>query len=173
MRAGSTILETERVRLREFTHRDLDALAAMVADAEQMGFYPSTRSRDEAQQWIERNRALYATHRFGFWLIEDINGRTFLGYAGIRPITIEGADEIEMGWHTAKDVWNQGIATHAAAACRDLAFTRFAMSRLVATIDPSHTASLRVAEKIGMQLEKEASLDGWTCLVYSVSRPQT
>src|SRR5437870_4406345 len=34
------IAETERLRLREFTRNDLDELAAMVADPEQMRFYP-------------------------------------------------------------------------------------------------------------------------------------
>jgi hypothetical protein len=40
----------------------------------------------------------------------------------------------------------------------DLAFTRFDILRLVATIDPTHTAPLRVADKIGMNPEKQAVL---------------
>lgn len=76
-----------------------------------------------------------------------------------------------MGWHTMKHVWNQGIATDAATACRDFAFTRLEVSRLVAIIDPDNPASMRVANKIGMQLEKEAVVDGWHCLLYSVERP--
>jgi RimJ/RimL family protein N-acetyltransferase len=169
----TTVVETPRLRLREFTEADLDVLAAMVADAEQMRFYPRTRTRDESEQWINRNLALYAGHGFGFWVIEEVHRGDFLGYAGIRPLTIDGVEEIEMGWHTMKYVWNQGIATHAAIACRDLALYRFDILRLVATIDPAHTASLRVAHKVGMQLEKQAVLDGWPCLVYSVdqSRP--
>jgi [ribosomal protein S5]-alanine N-acetyltransferase len=75
-----------------------------------------------------------------------------------------------MGWHTLKRVWNQGIATHAAAACRDLAFTRLDVPRLVALIDPGNPPSIRVATKIGMQLEKKAVIDDWPCLVYSVER---
>jgi hypothetical protein len=35
-----TILETERLKLREFDQDDLDELAAMVGDKEQMTFYP-------------------------------------------------------------------------------------------------------------------------------------
>ena len=44
------------------------------------------------------------------------------------------------------------------------------ISRLVATIDPGHAASLRVASKIGMQPEKESIQDGWRCILYSVER---
>lgn len=75
-----------------------------------------------------------------------------------------------MGWHTLKHVWHQGIATHAAAACRDYAFTRLDISRLVALIDRANPPSIRVAIKIGMRLEKEAVVDERPCLVYSVER---
>jgi RimJ/RimL family protein N-acetyltransferase len=163
-------VRTARLKLREFTDADLDVLAPMVADPEQMRFYPSARTKDEARRWIERNLALYNSHGFGFWLIEDAHRFDFLGYAGIRPITIDGTHEIEMGWHTAKRVWNQGVATHAAEACRDLAFDRFDIQRLVATIDPAHEASLRVAAKIGMSPQKQTVLEGWPCVVYSLDR---
>lgn len=77
--------------------------------------------------------------------------------------------EVEIGWHTKKHFWG-GLATEAAAACRDLGFARFDIPRLVATIDPKNAPSLRVADKIGMELESEAVLDGWACLLYSVER---
>jgi RimJ/RimL family protein N-acetyltransferase len=38
------ILETERMRLRQFTQDDLDELAAMVADEDQMTFYPRPKT---------------------------------------------------------------------------------------------------------------------------------
>ena len=53
----------------------------------------------------------------------------------------------------------------------DLAFGRFGLERLVATIDPDHEASRRVAEKIGMHVEKETVLDdGFACVVYATQR---
>jgi RimJ/RimL family protein N-acetyltransferase len=42
------ILETPRIRLRPFTHGDLDTLATMVEDEEQMRFYPRLKTGDEA-----------------------------------------------------------------------------------------------------------------------------
>ena len=180
-----TILETLRVRLREFTMNDLDVVALMMADKEQMRF-PQTRTRDETQVWIEDNLGFYQQHGFGFWLMESVGDGRFLGYCGIRPgwwqragdttatthaMPLEGPEDIEMGWHTKKRFWRQGLATEAATACRDLAFTRFEIPRLVATIDPANIASVKVAEKIGMQLENETVLEGWPCLVYSVERP--
>lgn len=65
----TAILQTTRTALREFEETDLGALAAMVADEDQMGFYPRPKTRDEASAWIERNLTLYQAHGFdsGSW----------------------------------------------------------------------------------------------------------
>jgi RimJ/RimL family protein N-acetyltransferase len=167
----TTIVETTRMRLREFSEADLGNLTVMVTDQDQMRFYPRPKTRDEALAWIHRNLALYDEHGFGFWLIELSESGDFLGYCGIRPLSIDGADEIEMGWHTKKTSWNQGIATEAAIATRDIAFSRFALSRLVAVIHPGHLASRSVAEKIGMHAEKTTVLDDNPCVIYTIQHP--
>lgn len=142
----------------------------MMADQEQMNLYPRPRTREETRSWIERNLELYQQREFGFWLMESVDTGNFLGYCGIRPIDIDGIEEIEMGWHVKKESWGGGLATEAASACRDLAFDRFNIERLVATIDPTNAPSVRVAEKIGMLLERDAVLDEWNCLIYSIER---
>jgi ribosomal-protein-alanine N-acetyltransferase len=151
------VLETCRLRLREFRRDDLDKLAAMVADEGQMRFYAQPRTRDEASAWIGRNLSLYEEHGFGFWLIESRPTSAFLGYCGIRPLLLENEPWTEIGWHTKKTSWNQGIATEAATAVSGHAVARFGRTRLIALIHPEHFASRRVAEKIGMR-EKGAIL---------------
>jgi len=162
------ILETQRVRLREFNEDDLDDLAAMVADEDQMKFYPRPKTKDEASAWISRNLVLYRECGFGFWFIESLPTSSFLGYCGIRPLALQGASEIEIGWHIKKTFWNQGIATEAAAAVRNLAFRRFELSQLVAIIHPDHIASRRVAENIGMRDEQTAVLDDYPAVIYTL-----
>jgi RimJ/RimL family protein N-acetyltransferase len=157
------------LRLREFGLDDLDELAALVADEEQMRFYPRPRTRDEASAWIRRNVALYKEYGFGFWLIESRSTSEFLGYCGIRPFVHEGAPPTEIGWHTKKTSWNQGIGAEAAAAVRDAAFGRFAQTRLVAIIYPDHLASRRVAEKIGMREGAAIALDGDPDVTYVIA----
>jgi RimJ/RimL family protein N-acetyltransferase len=164
------VFETERLRLREFRADDLDQLAPMVADEEQMQFYAAPRTRDEARAWIDRNLSFYETHGFGVWLIESRATSEFLGYCGIRPLELAGAEVTEIGWHVKKTAWNRGYATEAAGAARDLAFDRFARTRLVALVPPEHTASRRVAEKIGMREEAEVVFDGGRYATYASER---
>ena len=165
------IAETYRLVIREFRDDDVDALAAMVADEEQMRFYPRPRTRDEASAWIARNRFLYEEQGFGFWLIESRTTSEFLGYCGIRPLLLEGTSVTEIGWHTKKTAWNRGIATEAATCVRDLAFTRFAQTRLVALIHPDHLASRRVAEKIGMYEGAAIVFDGDPYVTFASDYP--
>ena len=164
------VLQTSRTRLRPFTAQDLDVVAAMVEDEEQMRFYPRPRTRDEASAWIDRNLSLYEKHGYGMWFIESLETSEFLGYCGVRPIRIEGVEETEIGWHTRKKVWGQGVATEVARGCRDLAFSQLGAERLIALIDPTNVASVRVAEKTGMRPEREAVVDDYACVIYAVER---
>src|SRR5919108_3831465 len=95
-RRVTRVFETRRLRLREFGEHDLDALAAMVADEEQMRFYARARTRDEARAWIARNRLLYEEPGFGFWQIESRPTSEFLGHCGITPLVLEGASVTEI-----------------------------------------------------------------------------
>ena len=159
------------MKLREFRQNDLDDLAVMVADEDQMRFYARPKTRDETAAWLSRNLALYQEYGFGFWLLDAHPTSGFLGYCGIRPLGLEGAAEIEIGWHTKKTFWNQGVATEAATATRDLAFGRFGLSRLVAIIHPDHVASRRVAENIGMHAERATVLDDdYPAVIYTAER---
>jgi RimJ/RimL family protein N-acetyltransferase len=167
----TSVVETERFRLREFGKSDLQELAAMVADEDQMKFYSRTKTSDEASAWINWNITLYNECGFGSWLIASLATSDFLGYCGIRPLTLGGEPEIEIGWHTVKFHWSQGIATEAAMAVRDLPFARFGLSRLVAIIHPDHIASRRVAEKIGMLCERTTIVDDdYPAAIYSIAR---
>ncbi len=164
---------SDRLRLREFRDDDLDVLAAMVGDPEQMTFYPRRKTRDEAAAWIRLNTGLYAARGFGTWLIEALPGRRFAGYTGIRPLDLDGVAEIEIGWHVHKDFWRQGVATEAARLVCDAAATRLRLSRLVALVHPDHTASRRVAENIGMRSERTTVLeDDYPAIVYAAELPR-
>jgi RimJ/RimL family protein N-acetyltransferase len=162
--------ETDRFVLRRFGDGDLDELAAMVADEEQMRFYPRPKTRDEASAWLSRNLELYRDPGYGIWLIESRATSRFLGYCGIRPLVLDGAAEVEVAWHVRKTCWGRGVATETAAAARDAAFGRFGVFRLVAIIPPEHAASRRVAEKIGMRYERATTVDGEPLVVYGIAR---
>ena len=159
--------ETPRLRLRRLRPADLDDLASMAGDPDQMRFYPRPKSREEVREWLEWNLGLYEEVGFGTWCLESPDG-SFLGYAGLRPLTLEGAQEVELAWHLRKAHWGQGLATEAASAAIELGFERFGLSRLVAIIHPDNRSSRRVALRLGMAEGHRLVVDGEPVLRYCI-----
>jgi len=91
----------------------------------------------------------------GSGLIELRETGEFVGDCGLTPQEVEGVTEIEVGYHVRRPLQRRGYATEAAAASRDFARAELGLSRLIAIIHPENVASQRVAEHIGLTLEKE------------------
>ena len=157
---------TTRLRFREMTEADLDLLAGLLGDPDVMRFYPRPRTRDEARSWIDWNRENYARHGYGLWIVETRDG-TFVGDCGLTWQSVGGARYLEVGYHTMPALQGRGYATEAARACVDLAFGAIGESHVAAIIHPANTASRRVAEKLGMQVEHESVYEGHEVVVCS------
>jgi RimJ/RimL family protein N-acetyltransferase len=167
------VIETERLVLREMSLDDLDTVAAMLADAEVMRFWPRPYTREEAVRWIERWIADYARFGCGYWLmIEKTSGRT-AGQAGVVMATIDGAQAPSLGYIVDRPFWNRGYATETAAACLDWALARWPV--VVTPIRPENGPSLRVAEKLGLVEERRTMYGGFEHTLFyaraSATRP--
>jgi RimJ/RimL family protein N-acetyltransferase len=162
-----SILETDRLRLREMTDADLDQMAALLGDPDVMRYYPAPKSIDEAQRWIDWNKRNYTEYGFGLWIVESIDG-DFIGDCGLTWQTVDGALEVEVGYHVRSDAQGNGYATEAATACVQFARQR-GIRRLVAIINPANAASQRVAVKIGLQLERRITKGGAEQVIYAAT----
>jgi RimJ/RimL family protein N-acetyltransferase len=166
-------LRTERLRLRPYRLEDLDAFHAIVGDPETMRFYPEPFSVDAARAWIERVLTRYHELGFGLLIVEDGATGEVIGSCGPTLQTVDGVQEIELGWHVRRDRWGEGIAPEAAVACRDWSFANLGTEHLIALVRPVNTPSCRVAEKIGMTVWKETLFNErlrWPHHVYRIDR---
>jgi RimJ/RimL family protein N-acetyltransferase len=161
--------ETPGLRLRRLRLSDIDDVAALVADPEQMRFYPRTKSRHEVDGWLAWNLRLYEENGFGTWYLESVLDNGFAGYCGIRPLLLDGRREVELAWHVKKTHWNRGLATEAALISMRLGFDQFGLSRLVAIIHPDNGPSRRVAQKLGMVEERRLVHDGEPTVLWSLN----
>ena len=78
-----------------------------------------------------------------------------MGQCGLTVQEVEGKNDVEIGYLFLRKFWGRGLATEAATAARDHGFNTLGYERLVSLIDPGNLASRRVAEKVGLTLEKE------------------
>jgi len=166
------ILQTQRLRLREFTALDADALESILSDPETMRYYPAPYDRAGVEQWIERNRKRYREDGVGLWALELIGTEELIGDCGIVLQQVEGEALYEIGYHLRRDFWGRGLATEAAVACRDWAFAHLEAERLISLIRPENLPSRRVAERVGMTVWKEVAWRGLAHCVYSVGRAE-
>ena len=79
-------------------------------------------------------------------------------------------DEVEIGWHTRPGRKGEGIAPEAGAAARDWAFANLDVDHLISLVRPENQPSCRVAEKIGMHVDREADYKGFNHRVYRIDR---
>lgn len=133
-------------------------------DPEVMHFGDGVQTKEWVQDWLHTCLERYhQTWGFGPFAVIEKRTQDVIGYCGLFFFPdINGRPEVEIGYRLARSAWGQGYATEAALAVRDLAFSTLSIKRLIAIIDPSNTASIRVAEKIGMRYEKEVMLKGYT-----------
>ena len=170
-----TELETPRLHLRGWREADLEPFAAINADPEvtrHLRGRPLTRA--ESDDLARRIQAHWAARGFGLWAVERRADGRMIGFAGLAVPTFLPAvlPAVEVGWRLARDVWGQGLATEAGRAGLDQAFTTVDLDRVVSLIRPANAASRRVAEKLGLTLERTlVDPGGGAVCVYAVARP--
>ena len=167
-------LETTRLNLRPFQKSDVDHAFAVLGDAGTMLFYPSPYSKEQVGTIIRRNIESFETHGYGLFAVLETDTGAFVGDCGITVQNIDGQVEFEIGYRIRKDRWGLGYAPEAAEAIKSYGFQHLRMKKLCSYMPSDHIQSRRVAEKIGMQLEKEYQNPrnrGIFTSVYSIHNP--
>ena len=163
---------TDRLELRTLTLADLDGLASMLGDAEALTYWGPPLTREESRSWIERNLARYKQDGIGRCAVVLRTTGELVGDCGLIRTLVEERPEVELGWIVRRNHQGRGIATEAAAAWRDYAFDTLDLERIVSMVSEENLASRRVAEKLGMTVEREAMWGGLPHLMYSMTSHQ-
>jgi [ribosomal protein S5]-alanine N-acetyltransferase len=145
-------LTTARLTIRPWEESDRAALERMVRDPEMMRFI--TRGRtwadEEVDELLARQARHLRNHGICFGAVVLAGTEQVIGMVGMQP---HDDGQFELGWWIWKAHWGMGYATEAAGAFIEHARNVMRLERLVAVIDPPNIASIKVAEKLGMQFE--------------------
>lgn len=186
------IAETERLILRQFNWNDLDNLIAIKSDPQVMKYIgagtPLTpeQVRELLGRWIEDGeyrwsaqrlqrvpqlgRAIERKAHFSAWAVIEKTTGELIGRCGLHAWNLDGQLEVEVGYVLARRFWGHGFATEAALTVRDYGMDRLGFDRLIAIILPQNTASQRVARKMGMQPEKDTTVNDLPVNLFSITR---
>jgi RimJ/RimL family protein N-acetyltransferase len=165
-------LETPRLLLRIMQPSDLDGLQMIFGDPVVMdSFNEQPFVKEQTQRWMQRNLSHQEQYGYGLFSVILKSENLLIGDCGLEHMDVEGEQKTELGYDFRSDYWNQGYATEAASAVRDFAFYSLKLPGLISLIRKGNQSSRRVAEKVGMDLEKEITryaIDYW---IFSIANP--
>jgi RimJ/RimL family protein N-acetyltransferase len=161
---------TERLLARPPAADDLDAYRRMFLDPAIGEWLRPTPlppfTEQDVLELLGRDEQHWAVNGFGPWALADRGDGAVIGRGGLRWTEVDGRLVAELPWTIASNRQREGLASEAAAAAIAWAET-IELAELAALIRPQNSASLRVAEKVGLRRGREVLHAGLPHLVYS------
>lgn len=148
-------IETARLWIREYDIADLSALHEILSDEATMSFWPKPFEYQQSEEWIKnRGIANYGTGYGRFAVVLKETGE-IIGDAGLLRLEVAGEPENDLGYIIQSSHWSRGFGFEAAEAFMRYGFERLQADRICANMPETHVASRKVAEKLGMKLERQ------------------
>ena len=125
--------------------------------------------RQLIRRFLEQRLLSYLDPGFGLYALIYKSNFQLIGYCGFFVQNIDERQEVEIGYRLATKYWGRGLATEAARALYNYGFQKFGLRRFICLIEPHNQRSIRVAIKLGMELEKSIIYYNKDVLVYSIN----
>jgi RimJ/RimL family protein N-acetyltransferase len=109
--------------------------------------------------WLNEDEGHWERFGFGPWAVRERASGDYLGRVGLRWTDVGERAGIEVLWAIDPGRHGEGFAAEAAAAALDLAGD-LELDEVFAMVLPINAASLRVAEKIGLERSGEVEHAG-------------
>ncbi|GLS90449.1 acetyltransferase [Psychromonas marina] len=147
---------TPRLILRPVAVTDFEVSYQLFSDPDVMRFsLNGPYSKQKTIEFIANCIKQTEQNRPSLLAVLDKETELLIGYCGFYMQTINGIEEVELGYRLLKSQWGKGLATEAAIAMKEYAFQEMGLTRLISIIDKDNIGSVRVAEKVGLTIEKE------------------
>jgi [ribosomal protein S5]-alanine N-acetyltransferase len=154
-----TLLETERLLLRQLTMEDATFMFELLNDPSFIRNIGdrNIRTIDDACAYIVNGPVKsYEKNGFGLYLVILKETNESIGICGL--IRRESLEDVDIGYALLPKFWSKGYAVEAAQATKAYAKDVVGLKRLVAIVDPVNVGSIRVLEKIGLRYENMVQL---------------
>lgn len=146
------MVETARLRLREWTDADIEPWAQMNADARVMEFFPSPIEPEASRAKVAIIQSELRSRGYGWFVMERKNEPGFAGVLVVDDVRydVPYQPRREIGWRLPVACWGHGYASEGAAALLEYAFGTLGWPHIVAMTALVNVRSQRVMQRIGM-----------------------
>lgn len=156
-----TIIETERLILRQWKESDRKIFSELNADPENMKFFPRPFNEEESHSFIDKTIEIIDRDGYGLFAIVVKETNQFIGFTGLAVPSYEThfTPCTEIGWRIHKDFWGKGFATEAARGVLEFAFNTLQLNEIVSFTSHFNTPSINVMKRIGMIHDQNGDFD--------------
>ena len=166
-----SVLRTQRLVLRPWTHADVDALHQLMSAPEVRRYLwdDVVIARDVAERLVDSHIATADQHGIRYWALHvlpvSLAEAAIAGFCGFR--FIDDGPEIELMYGLEAEHWGRGFATEACLAAVEYLWRATGFERVYARTDPPNEGSVRVMRRLGMAHEST----GPSMITYVLQRP--
>lgn len=157
-----TILETERLRLRQVEDSDAEFLLELLNEPSFIRFVADrgVRTQADALGYIaDKIKPNYAEFGFGFYIVQLKEMLQPIGMCGL--IKREILDDVDIGYSFLQRFWGRGYAYESAAALMNYGRDVLRLEGIIALTAADNESSIRLIEKLRLRYEKTIQLPGY------------
>ncbi|WP_299824933.1 GNAT family N-acetyltransferase [uncultured Pontibacter sp.] len=155
------ILETARLRLREFTLSDTNFIIELVNSPGWLQFIgdKNIKTAEQATAYLENGPLeSYRQNGFGLSLVERREDGEAIGMCGI--IKRDSLENPDIGFAFLPGYYRNGYAYEIASATLDYAQNQLALHKIAPITLPTNLRSIKLLEKLGLSFVKTIILPG-------------
>lgn len=166
-----TIKETRRLIIRELSVEDVRSLYQIYQNPEVCLYIEGMDEYIDIEMKKQEAyiKNVYAFYNYGLWGVFSKETKALIGRCGIQNQIVDGQAEIELSYLLDREHWGYGYALECCQSVLDYAARELSIHRVVAVIDKLNTRSVKVAERLGMTIEKEIRHHGRHCFLYVIN----
>ena len=154
-----TVLETERLSLRQFTVDDAQFILTLLNEPSFLRYIgdKQVRNLEGARHYILNGPvASYARNGFGLYLVELRESYTPIGMCGF--LKREELPDPDIGFAFIPEFWSKGFAFEAAAALLQDGRERLRLQRILAITSLDNEASIKLLQRLGFRFDRVITL---------------
>lgn len=159
----TSILETERLSLREFNTTDATFIIQLLNSKGWLKFIGDRhiKTLEQAENYLTNGpMKSYSVNGFGLSMVELKNTHTPIGMCGL--IKRDNLPDIDIGFAFLEEFMGNGYAFEIAQATINFAKESLKKETILAITIPTNVRSINLLKKIGMKFEKNFSFEGST-----------
>ena len=137
---GIDSVQTERLSLDRVRPEDVEDMVAMHQDDRFVEVFGHRSTPEHVRTFSAKQIDDWDRLGFSLWTIRDRETGAFIGRGGLRSVTIDGVDEVELGYGLRPEWWDRGIATEMSRTALEVGFERLGLESIVAFTMPTNIA---------------------------------